>query len=456
MRVRIKRGLLGLYFILISFTLTGCTIPLLGIEVTFPAWVPILGSESRTPLTLEYWGLWEPASVVQPVFDSYRSQREFVSVDYQVRDPRQHFETVRARLTTADPPDIVRVHATWVPYLAANLEPLPSDVMDVNTFTNSFYPVIAKDLVIDGKVYGVPLGIEGLALVYNENLFRQAGLTQPPSDWDTFREYAARLTRKNDAGQVIQGGAGMGFSNQIEYFTDILGLMFAQNGVTFSDETGAVRFHNSLSPRGDNLGADALRFYAKFGSSEQSYNPSWENSTQAFIEGRVAMIFVPSYRLNDILARRPNFTVKVAPVPQFAIRESEGKNWASYWVEVVPKNGQRPKEAWRLLTYMMGKDQLVQLYRNASEVRGFGVPYPRPDLADTLSLDQRVSPYMQQLPTATSWSLADKTHDVILNDKIKQSLARAVESTSANEGAAPGALNGAAEEIQAVLDSLKT
>lgn len=451
-----KRALLGLYFVVISFTLTGCTIPLLGIEVTFPEWVPILGRESRTPLTLEYWGLWEPASVMQPVFDSYRSQREFVTVDYQVRDPRQHFETVRARLTTANPPDIIRVHATWIPYLAANLEPLPSDVMDANTFANSLYPVMAKDLVIGGNVYGVPLGVDGLALVYNENLFRQVGLSQPPADWDTFREYAARLTRKNDAGQVIQGGAAMGFSNQIEYFTDILGLMFAQNGVTFSDQAGVVRFHNSLSPRGDNLGADALRFYSKFASSEQSYNPSWENSTQAFIEGRVAMVFIPSYRLNDVLARRPNFTVKVAPVPQFAVRESDGRNWASYWVEVVPKNGQRPKEAWRLLTYMMERDQLVQLYRNASEVRGFGVPYPRPDLADTLSLDQRVAPYIQQFPTATSWLFADKTQDVILNDKIKQALASAVDSTRASEAAAEGALSRAAEEIQAVLGSMGT
>jgi ABC-type glycerol-3-phosphate transport system substrate-binding protein len=456
MPFRVKRAILGFYFVVISFMLTGCTIPVLGIEVTFPEWVPFIGGESRTPITLEYWGLWEPASVMQPVFDSFKTQREFVSVSYQVRDPRQHFETVRARLTTDDPPDIVRVHATWLPYLYSSLEPLPADVMDATAFINSFYPVVAEDMVINGQVYGVPLGLDGLALVYNDNLFKQEGLTIPPTNWDIFLEYAQKLTKKNDAGQIVQGGAALGYADNIDYFSDILGMMFAQNGVTFVDDQGMVKFHQSFSPTGDNLGADALQFYAKFSDSAQSYNPAWENSTQAFLDGQVAMVFVPSYKLNDILAQRPDFVVKVAKAPQFAVLVDGGKNWASYWVEVVPKNGQRPKESWRLLTHMMQKDQLVTMYRNASEIRGFGELYPRPDLADTLKLEQRVAPYIEQFPTATSWSFADMTHDVILNDKIIQALAQAIRGTQGNEEAAGGALNRAAEDVQLILNSFKT
>lgn len=447
----LKRTVIAAYFVVLSFILTGCTVPILGVEISFPEWLPFIGGESRSPVTLSYWGLWEPVSVMQPVFDSYKNQRAFVSVDYQLRDPRQHFETVLSRLSVGNPPDIIRVHSTWLPYLKDGLEPLPDDVMSLTDFVNSVYPVVSEDVIIDGQVYGVPLGIDGLALVYNDNLFRQAGLPGPPSDWDTFREYAKLLTKKNNRGEIIQGGAAMGYADQIEFFSDILGLMFAQSGVGFMNNQGVLSFHNTLSNDGRNLGGEAMRFYTKFSTTEQTYNANWNNSSEAFLEGKVGMVFIPSYRLNDILNSNPPFSVKVAPVPQFPVSEIGERNWANYWVEVVPKAGQRPREAWRLLIHMMNKDGLATLYRNQSDLRGFGEIYPRPDLAQTLANDARVGPYAEQGATYTSWPFADRTHDALLNDKIIEVLAEVVEKTRQNEEGANGALQSAAKDIEEIL-----
>jgi len=455
MSLRAKRFILYGYFVTLSFVLTGCTVPVLGIQLQFPSWVPFIGGGSLSPITLDYWGLWEPNTVMQPLFDNYKNVRDHVTVAYQMRDPRQHFETVRARLSTTDPPDIVRVHATWVPFLTDLLEPLPQNIMSSTEFTNTFYPVVSQNLIIENKVYGMPLGMDGLALVYNADILARAGYDAPPTNWDEFEAFVAPLNIRNPQRQLIQGAAAMGHAQNIDHFSDLLGVMLAQNGVSFYDADGNVAFHSSRSPDGSsNLGADALTFYAKFARTVDSYDPNWEGgSTTAFIEGKVAMIFIPSFRLIDILNANPQFTVKVAPLPQLANRETD-VNWATYWVEVVPKNGSNPEESWRLLKHLTEKETLADFYRITSEVRGFGELYPRPDMASALTGDPRVGVYVAQFPTAISWPFADATHDELLNDAIIEGLRGAV--SASHRGQAGDGLNTAARTATNTLTNLGT
>lgn len=453
MSLRAKRFILTGYFIVLSLVLTGCTVPVLGIQLQFPSWVPFIGGGSLSPLTLEYWGLWEPNTVMQPLFDNYKNVRDHVTVAYQMRDPRQHFETVRARLSTTDTPDIVRVHATWVPYLTHLLEPLPKNIMSASEFSNTFYPVVSKDLTIGGEIYGMPLALDSLALVYNADMLARAGYDAPPTDWDNFEAFVPPLNIRNPQRQLIQGAAAMGYAQNIDHFSDLLGVMFAQNGVVFSDEEGNVTFHSTPSADGSaNLGEDVLRFYTKFAQAVDSYNPSWEEgSTKAFIEGKVAMIFVPSFRLIDILNANPQFTVKVAPMPQLGGRTVD-VNWATYWVEVVPKNGTNPEESWRLLKYLTEKETLAEFNKSASALRGFGAPYPRPDMADALTGDPRVGVYVAQFPTAISWPFADATHDELLNDAIIEGLRGAV--NTGRQGNPREGLNSAANTASRTLTNL--
>lgn len=456
MPLRAKRFVLAGYFITLSFVLTGCTVPVLGIQLQFPSWVPFIGGGSLSPITLEYWGLWEPNTIMQPLFENYKQNvREHVTVAYQMRDPRQHFETIRARLSTNDTPDIVRVHATWVPYLTDLLEPLPSSIMSVSEYSNTFYPVVSKDLVINNNVYGMPLGLDGLALVYNADMLARAGYDAPPANWDDFEAFVGPLNIRNAQRQLIQGAVAMGYAQNVDHFSDLLGVMLAQNGVIFSDADGKVAFNTMLSADGNsNLGADALDFYVKFARTVNSYDPAWEGgSTRAFLEGKVAMIFVPSFRLIDILNANPQFTVKVAPMPQLGGRDVD-VNWATYWVEVVPKNGSNPEESWKLLKHLTEQETLAEFYRTASAVRGFGEPYPRPDMANALSGDPRIGVYVSQFPTAISWPFADATHDEILNDAIIEALRSAV--SAGQQGRSREGLNAAASTTTRILTDLDT
>ncbi|GAA2846896.1 hypothetical protein GCM10020220_040480 [Nonomuraea rubra] len=45
-----------------------------------------------------------------------------------------------------------------------------------------------------GKLYGLAPAVNTLSIFYNQDLFRQAGITTPPRTWDELRAAARRLT----------------------------------------------------------------------------------------------------------------------------------------------------------------------------------------------------------------------------------------------------------------------
>lgn len=426
-------------------------------KIKLPFNLPFLGGPgSSGPITLTYWGLWEPPEVLEPLIEEYQKEHPDVTINYEMRDPKNHFQTVSSRLKSELAPDIIRVHATWVPFLYPNLSSVPQAVMENQTYEQTFYPVTKETLFFNNKYFGIPLEIDGLALVYNEDLFKKAGLSGPPPTWDVFRDYVRRLTIKDDENNIVQSGAALGFAKNVDFFSDILGLMFAQNGVEFQDQNGKVTFSQSISPDGRNLAAEALTFYSLFAKSEKSWDPTWENSTAAFANGKVVMILIPSHKILEVLGRNPKINLKVAPAPQLPSNDPANPkiiNWASYWVEVVPKNSAHPQAAWEFLKFLSEKEALTDFYKTAMQIRAFGEPYPRQDLAQSLGSDQFTKNYVQQGPSYETWYFADETHDALLNDKIVQILLIMVENVAAGKDTV-GELNTAADQIQTILTDL--
>lgn len=453
----LKKIVAASFLLVFPLALPSCTLPKMPKSFCLPLPIPLIGCKKSTgPVILKYWGLWEREENIQPLIDEYQRQNPDVTVEYEMRDPKDYFESVRARINSDEAPDIIRVHLTWVPFLYKNLSYIPADIMDNATYESTFYPITKKTLFFNDKYYGIPLEIDGLSLVYNKDFFSEVGLTGPPQSWDEFRSYVHKLTKKDTQGNIIRAGAALGYAKNVDHFSDILGLMFAQNGVVFETNDGKVNFHQSFSADGRNLAAEALSFYSLFATSEKSWNSTWESSTLAFANEKVAMILVPSFRILDIKNLNPDINIGVAKAPQLpsSTVSEKGTNWASFWVEVVPKSSANPREAWNFLKFLVEKEKLTEFYKICSQSRLFGEPYSRSDLASSLSADKYTYPYVTQADTYTSWYFAGATYDNILNDKIISALEMAVENVA--RGSSPEEeLKQTAPKIQQVLDSLR-
>jgi multiple sugar transport system substrate-binding protein len=425
----------------------------------------------KKQVTLTYWGLFEPEPVFQQVIADYEKAHPNVKINYSMenlRDYRQRLQTALARQGTGtksdnseiplrESPDIFRIHLTWVPMLGNYLSAVPADVYDSPTFEKTFYPSAKENLRRQGQYVGIPLGIDSLVLYYNEDLLKSAGKT-PPRSWSELKRLACELTVYDSQGKLRTSGVAMGTTNNVDHWSDILGLMMLQNGADLSKPASCSQESGAAVGEGEVcLGRDALTFYTIFASehacSDMEDKPGavWDslqpNSTYAFTTGRVAMYFGPTWRAFEIKELNPNLNFKMIPTPKL---EEKKLAWATYWVEAVSKNSPNQPEAWEFLKYLSSKEVLEKLYQAQSALRDFGEPYPRVDMASLLLNQPMVSAVIEQAPYATTWYLSSRTSDNGINDQIIKYYEDAVNSVN-NGGDPLSALNTTTQGVGQIL-----
>lgn len=377
-------------------------------------------------VTLTWWGLWESSSIVQPVINDFEKQNPNIKIKYVKQDPDKYRDKLLTRINNGTGPDIFRYHNTWVPMITNILSPLSSDVITAKEFEANYYPVIQKDLTVKGGIYGIPLGIDSLALFINTDLLKVAGISVP-QDWDQFAKAARTLTVKDQDGKkILTAGTALGTYGNIVHASDIISMMFLQQGVNLK----------KISEEKDDLIA-AMIFYTSFAKgSNSAWNNSLDNSRLSFARGQLAMYFGFSWDIFTIdTLKTNNLKYEIYPVPGLV----GGKNItvASYWVEGVSSRGKNQKEAMAFMHHLTKKGTLQKLYTEASKTRAFGEPYPRVDMADEIKDNKLIYPFISQLKNTESSYFSSDTHDgdTGLNKRVNTYLENAINAVVNNSSA---------------------
>ena len=380
--------------------------------IVFFVVLPLFNKNSNRLVTLSYWGLWEDNKTMQPIISDFERENPNIKINYSKQDIKQYRDTLATMINNGTGPDIFTFHNTWYPMLSSVLLPFPSSTISKQDFANSFYLVSQKDLIKNGAIYGVPMGMDTLSMYINTDLFKSAGLT-PPGNWNDFINDARGLTVKDEAGKIKTAGAAMGTYDNITHAPDIMSLLFLQNSVDLTNiQTSSDRVQSALS------------FYTSFSNDQ---NNVWDNtldpSILAFSKGNLAMFFGYSWDYFTIKAFNPNLNLQILPVPQLA---NQNSNLASYWIAGISTKTPYQKEALLFIKYLSQKSTEEKLYEQESKERAFGQPYARPDLADKLKDNPLVYPFIAQAKTAQSSYFVDSTNDNGLNQQLNTYLGNAI------------------------------
>lgn len=420
---KVKKLYLVFFCLLLTVFLSGCS---------------SLGGGKNQSITLKYWGIWEPSTTINQIVADYKKIKPNVDIVYEKRSPQQYRESLQSQIQSGKGPDIFIFHNTWTPMFKNDLAPAPSSIFSDKNLSQEYYPVAFFDMRnSEKKVIGIPSGIDGLALFWNEDIFRSAGIANPPITWQEVSQIAAQLTVKDSSNNIKTGGIALGTASNVDHFSDILGLMIYQNG------------GDPKSP-GDKISADALEYYANFSKGP---NKVWDEtlpaSTVAFTGGNLAMYLAPSWRAIEIKNANPLLNFKVSPIPQL---ENGQVNWASYWATGVSSKSANAQEAWEFVKYLSEEQTLINLYSEAAKSPGrfFGQPYPRKDMGSKLASDPIVGAFITEAPTMRSFPMASRTFDNGINDQIIKAYEDAINSVSAGNPAS-SALQTAAQIISGVL-----
>ncbi len=367
-------------------------------------------------ISLTYWALWEEKEVLAPLIADYKRKNPKIDINYIKMDPQDYRQKLLKRGEAGKGPDIFRFHNTWLPSLKEVLAPLPKNIMSDQEFEKTFYPVAKNDLKAGNFYYGLPWEIDGLVLVYNDNLLKRGGLEIPPKTWEDIANYATKLSVKDQSGKIITAGIALGTASNIEHFSDIFGVMLLQNGADLK---------NLTSPEA----IGALEAYRKFAEPPNNlWDENMPNSIAAFIQEKVAMIIIPSWEILVIKQNNPDINFKVTTLP--IVHEGGTQiSLANYWVEGVSKFSKNQLEGWKFLRFVAEKDNLTKWYGEIAKTRPFGEPYSRVDLASMLVQNEYIGPVIQQAKYMKSLPLVCRTSDNGLNDEIIKYLENAINAT---------------------------
>ncbi|UEL28627.1 extracellular solute-binding protein [Pseudarthrobacter sp. L1SW] len=197
------------------------------------------------------------------------------------------------------PADVFYVSADQLANYAGNgsLEPYGDDLAN----KGDFYPALTEAFTYDGKLYCAPKDFSTLGLVINQDLWKQAGLTEAdvPKTWEQLAAAAAKLT---------QGGTvGLAFGPEYQR----VGAFFAQAG------GGLVKDGQAVANSEENVAA--LGFVKKMmndGVAKFSSDLGAGWGGEAFGKGQAAMVIEGNWIQGALDKDYPAVNYQVAELPE--------------------------------------------------------------------------------------------------------------------------------------------
>ena len=424
-------------------------------------------SDTQYRMNLEVWGVFDDSDAFQQVIGKYKELNPNIgSLEYRKFGVDTYRQDLLNALAAGKGPDIFLIRNSWIPAFSDKIVSSPEGYIDERTYRNTFADAVSDDFISnDGKILGVALSADSLALYYNEDLLAAAGIARPPVTWDEFQDDVRLLTRINSFGEITQSGVALGTAANINRSTDVLSALFLQNGV--------------LVPRGssDELrlasapGVNALSFYTQFANPTTSlytWNPMMHYSIDAFYEGTAAMMINYSWHYETIKRKNSKLNFAVAPLPQPL--GAQPFNFPNYWGFVVAKNKTAPEgtndkalydtarvfESWQFLKYAAFPNTgTVQLKNPISgNTKDFTTnfdpteaylaktkrPAARRDLIEKQKTDPFLGPFADGNLLARSWRQTDP-------ESVERVLGEMITSVNLGEASVQQALSTAESRI---------
>ena len=235
-----------------------------------------------------------------------------IRIELELVDANFYVESVQVRLAGGAPPDVIWTAGSFFEQLA-----LGGQFVDLGPFISragmdlgAYYPAALEAGVFEGVRYALPYqthpGVHGL--LYNNDLFAEAGLAPPGDDWtyDGFRD-AARAIARDVTGDGLNDRWG---------FSVILGgvesdtMIYSLGGRYVNDEGTESRLASPETIAAYQFFADLVHQYEAAPTPSQA-----EWWVPLMTNGNLGMALIGPWHLAGFTPQTVSFDVGVANIP---------------------------------------------------------------------------------------------------------------------------------------------
>jgi len=453
---------------------------IIGVIIVIPVFLVVLlltGALRRPqpkidPITLTYWTVQDEASVFSDIIAKYQASHPYIKINVVKQRSENYDQALIQAWARGTGPDIFSIQNNQVGAYADLIAPLPDQTsvyyyeikqillrkqltktkrstpsISLARFGTDFIDVVPTDTVRNGKIYGLPLSMDSLAIYFNRDILNTADIVNPPTTWGELVQQVGRLTLLDSQSSVIQSAIGLGRADNVAHAVDIASLLMLQNGTAMTDASGRlVQFERGTDEY--NPGLRALGFYTDFADPTKevyTWTKQFSNSLDNFIEGKIAYYIGTLADRPTIDERGQQLNYDVAPM--FHINDDGTDtsgltnarikmNAATYWIETVAQRSTHQNEAWNFVQFMNQSSNIGAYLEKTGRVSAL-----RKNLAAQVG-NQRLAVFASQALSAKSWYHGENWSDA------QSALAEMINAV-ADKTAEPGAaLTRAAKQVQ--------
>jgi raffinose/stachyose/melibiose transport system substrate-binding protein len=203
----------------------------------------------------------------------------------------------------------------------------------------------------DGKLYGMPIGVEGYGYIYNKDLFAQAGITELPKTLTQLEAVAQKLQAKNIT--PFENG----YAEWWVLGNHLINIPFAQ-------QADPNKFMDGLNKGTEKIAGNAVfenwvklfDLTVKYGN-KNPLQTDYNTEVTDFSNGKAAMMQQGNWTQVQITKTNPNVKIGFLPMPISEDAAANDKllvgvpnNW------VINKNSAVKEEAKAFLNWMVTSD----------------------------------------------------------------------------------------------------
>lgn len=315
------------------------------------------GDKENTPEQVELTflrNLGNPAfnQAYEEVVAAFEVAHPHIKINMQSMHWAHEYELrLRTELAAGNHPDIMAIDSPNLALYANAGSLLSIDSYMKETGTIEDIPKgLLNGLTYEGEIFLAPIVEPGIALYYNKNLFREAGIPFPSEDpnnpltWDEVLEIAKEISNPEQGVYGLDPAQGFGDGEAPAYFKLPILWQFGAE-VLSPDAATAEGYLNSKEA------LEALQFYQDLYHKHRV--AAVELPPALFETDKLAMTILGSWHLSE-LQNHPGFDLGedfgIAPLPKAKFQVAPNGGWA---LGISAKTNY-PDEAWEFVEFVTG------------------------------------------------------------------------------------------------------
>jgi len=300
----------------------------------------------------------EEIKIAEKVLASLHDAIPGVQVEYTEVPWNKYAEQLTAAFASNTPPDITYQTEGIATYaIPGQLVPLDDYLNQQPGLRDAYLSNAYVPGTIDGRLYGMPWVFAGNSLIWNKDLFEQAGLDpeRPPDTWDEVIQYGLKLTKPDDQ----QYGLMIGPKTALEFH--------GWNTVFWPLNAGGRYTNDSFTEiyLDEKESVYAAGFYGDLFNKYQITPPAEMGTVTGqllslFTAGKGGFAWEVNTALATIMDTKPSFRIGVGPKPAGPatdpIRARAGYGSVGYLA--ISKASTSKPEAWAAIKYLAEPEPL--------------------------------------------------------------------------------------------------